>query len=292
MELYQLQYFLEAARQRNFTRAAARLHLAQAALSEQIRKLESELGAPLFHRGRRESVLTAAGELLRTHAEGLLERADAARHAVEALVGLRAGRLVIGSIPSVSASLLPAAVAAFRQQYPLVELVLSEGTSEAVIEGVENGRVELGIIQSPAGGGAVEERLLLTESFVLLAARTHPVAAQRSVSLRTLAAEPFVFFKGRARESALAACRGAGFEPRMACESGELETVRALVAAGLGVALLPELAARRAAPECVLIRLRAPKVERQLLVVKRRGHALSPAADEFETLLRGVKISK
>ena len=77
MELYQLEYFLEAARQRNFTRAAARLNLAQTALSEQIRKLESELGTPLFHRGHRESVLTAAGDTLRSHAEALLERAHA-----------------------------------------------------------------------------------------------------------------------------------------------------------------------------------------------------------------------
>src|SRR6476469_9702574 len=103
MELYQLQYFLEAARQRNFTRAAAQLNLAQAPLSEQIRKLEDELGTSLFQRGRRESVLTAAGETLRVHAEGLLERAEAARCAVQELVGLRRGRRTIGAIPSVSA---------------------------------------------------------------------------------------------------------------------------------------------------------------------------------------------
>jgi DNA-binding transcriptional LysR family regulator len=292
MELYQLQYFLEVARQRNFTRAAERLHLAQAALSEQIRKLEEELATPLFQRGRRESTLTAAGETLRTHAEALLERAAAARQAVQELVGLRSGRLVIGAIPSVSAGLLPAAVTAFRKRHPQVELVIAEGTSESVAEGVESGRVEMGVIQHPTPAGPFDERTLLTEPFVILAGPQHAIARQRSVSLRELAGETFVFFKGRARESALAACRAEGFEPRLACESGELETVRALVAAGLGLAILPELAAQRARPACALVRIKEPNVERKLVIVTRRGHAPSPAATEFETLLRGERGRK
>lgn len=285
MELYQLRYFLEAARQRNFTRAAARLHLAQAALSEQIRNLEAELGVVLFHRGRRESTLTAAGEILVTHAELLLEQADAARCAVQELVGLRGGRLAVGAIPSVSAGLLPAPVAAFRQRHPQVELVLAEGTTDTVAEWVESGRVALGIIQLPSSGGKFDERLLLTEPFVILAAPDHPIASRRHVDLAKLSAEPFVFYKGRARDTALSACRAAGFEPRIACESGELNAVHALVAAGLGLALLPELAARRAAPACALVRLRAPKVERSLAILTRRGHQPSPAAEAFQALL-------
>ncbi len=285
MELYQLRYFLEAARQRNFTRAAARLHLAQAALSEQIKKLEADLGVVLFDRGRRESTLTAAGEVLAAHAVGLLEQADHTRRAVQELVGLRGGRLSIGAIPSVSAGLLPASVAVFRQRHPQVELVLAEGTSDSISEWVESGRVALGIIQLPSSGGRFDERLLLTESFILLAAPSHPVAKRRSVTLASLAGEPFVFYKGRARDTALSACRAAGFEPRITCESGELNAVHALVAAGLGLALLPELAARGAAPACALIRLRAPKIERRLALLTRRGHQPSPAAQAFEELL-------
>lgn len=288
MELYQLRYFLEIARQRNFTRAAEKLHLAQAALSEQMRKLESELGTTLIQRGRRESTLTAAGETLRSHAEALLERAEVAQEAVQALVGLRGGRLVIGAIPSVSAGLLPKILAAFRHDYPKVELVIAEGTSEEISEGVENGRIELGIIQHPSTGGLLEERLLLVEPFALLVPPRHALAKRKHVDLKSVAEESFVFFKGRARASALAACRAAGFEPRMACESGELETVRALVAAGLGLALLPQLAARRATPACALVRVRTPKVERSLVTITRRTHTLSPAAARFETMLREV----
>ena len=287
MELYQLEYFLEAARQRNFTRAAAHLHLAQAALSEQMRKLEDELGAPLFNRGRRETVLTAAGEILRLHAEALLDRADAAKRAVHDLIGLRGGRLAIGAIPSVSACLLPAAITAFRKLHPLVELALFEGTSEAVAHWVESGRVEFGIVQLPTTSGSFDEQPLFTEPFVALVPKAHPAAKQRNLSLAKLADEPFVFYKGRARDTALAACRSAGFEPRIACESSELETIRSLVAAGLGIAILPQLATRNPTPNCVAVRLRGDPVEREVAVLSRSGHTASPSAAVFREMLTG-----
>lgn len=285
MELYQLEYFLEAARQRNFTRAAAHLHLAQAALSAQIRNLEAELGTPLFNRGRRETVLTAAGETLRQHAEALLERADAAKRAVHDLIGLRGGRLTIGAIPSVSACLLPAVIASFRKRYPLVELALFEGTSEAVAQWVESGRVEFGIVQLPATSGSFEERPLFTEPFVALVAKSNPVAKQKAISLANLADEPFILYKGRARDTALTACRAAGFEPRIACESGELETIRSLVAAGLGIAILPQLATRQPTAACAVLHLCDNPVKRQVALLSRSRHTASPSATVFRKLL-------
>jgi len=285
MELYQLEYFLETARQRNFTRAAANLNLAQTALSEQIRKLETELGAQLFHRGRRGSLLTPAGETLRTHAEGLLERAQAARAAVQDLVGLRSGRLSIGSIPSASACLLPRAIAAFRKRHPLVELAVYEGTSEAVAQWVENGRVEFGLVQLPAAAGRFEEKIILAEAFVLLAKRSNPAAKINHLHLSDLRSEPFVLYKGRARDTALSACRAAGFEPRIACESSELETIRSLVSAGLGVALLPQLATRQATPGCVAIPLCGPPIERRVAILSRLGHSPTPGAAVFNEIL-------
>jgi DNA-binding transcriptional LysR family regulator len=286
MELYQLEYFLEAARQRNFTRAAAHLHLAQAALSEQIRKLESELGTPLFNRGRRETVLTSAGETLRQHAEALLERAEAAKRAVQDLISLRGGRLTIGAIPSVSACLLPAAIAAFRKLHLLVELALFEGTSEIVAQWVESGRVEFGIVQLPTGSGSFDEHPLFVEPFVVLISKNHSLAKQKTIALAKLADEPFILYKGRARDTALTACRTAGFEPRIACESSELETIRSLVAAGLGIAILPQLATRQATPGCAVVRLRDDPVERQVALLTRTGHSTSPSAAAFREILK------
>jgi DNA-binding transcriptional LysR family regulator len=285
MELYQLRYFLEAAKQQNFTRAAERLNLAQAALSEQMRKLEDELGTSLFHRGRRETRLTAAGETLVGHAEGLIERADAAIKAVQDLVGLRGGRLLIGTIPSASACLLPAAIGVFRKRHPLVELALLEGTSEQIAQWVQSGRVELGIVQLPTAASGFDEQILLNEPFIALVSKSHPAAKQRRVGLSKFSQESFILYKGRARDTALNACRKAGFEPRIACESGELETIRALVAAGLGVAILPELAGRLAGSQCVALRLQGDAVERQVALLSRAGQKLSPGAAVFREIL-------
>lgn len=285
MELYQLEYFLEAARQRSFTRASERLHLAQAALSEQMRKLETELGTPLFHRGRRETVLTPAGETLRIHAEELVDRAKAAHQAVKDFIGLRGGRLSIGAIPSVSACLLPASIATFRKRHPLVELSLHEGTSEEVARWVESGRVEVGIVQHPTMNGSFEESLLFTEPFLLLLPKGHAAANQRSLSLSKFAHESFVFYKGRAHDTAITACRAAGFEPRIACESSELDTVRSLVAAGLGVALLPQLAVRQRTKGCAVVSLQGESVHRKVVLLSRAGHEASPSAAAFRTML-------
>jgi DNA-binding transcriptional LysR family regulator len=285
MELYQLEYFLEAARQRSFTRAAEKLHLAQAAMSEQMRKLESEVGTSLFNRGRRETILTAAGETLRPHAEALLERADLAKRDIQHLIGLRGGRLTIGAIPSVSACLLPSAIAAFRKLHPHVELALFEGTSETVAHWVESGRVEFGIVQLPTSGGSFDEHPLFTEPFVVLISKSHPLAKQKTISLAKLADEPFILYKGRARDTALTACHAAGFEPRVACESSELETIRSLVAAGLGIAILPQLATRQPSTGCTVAGLRDNPVDRQVALLSRSGHALSPSAFVFREIL-------
>lgn len=286
MELYQLEYFLEAARQKHFTRAAARLNLAQAALSEQIRKLEVELGTPLFQRGRRESVLTAAGETLREHAEALVEREAAARRAVAEVVGLRGGRVTLGTVPSVGACVLPGVVEAFRERHPLVELVLFEGTSELVAQWVESGRVEFGLVQMPASHGNFETESLLKEPFVLLVAEGHVFSGRSKVGLEECSREAFLLYKGRVRETALSACRGAGFEPRIACETSELETLCRLVAAGLGCALLPRLAAPLAGGGCVPVAVGGPPIEREIVFLTRAGWSQSPAALELRRLVR------
>jgi DNA-binding transcriptional LysR family regulator len=285
MELYQLEYFLEAARQQNFTRAAQRLNLAQAALSEQIRKLEADLGTTLFNRGRRETTLTAAGETLRQHAESLLTQAATARRAVQDLIQMKSGRLVIAAIPSVSACVLPSAIIAFRKKHQQIELALLEGTSENVAQWVESGHADIGIVQLPSQKGPFVETLLFEEPFVILAPETHALASKRRVKLCDLADEPFVFYKGRARDAALAACREAGFEPRIACESSELETIRSLVAAHLGLALLPALATRTPSINCTVVRLTDDPVKRQVALLHRSDKALSPSAAAFRALL-------
>jgi DNA-binding transcriptional LysR family regulator len=285
MELYQLEYFLEAARQKGFTRAAEHLHLAQAALSEQMRKLEAELGTALFHRGRRETTLTPAGELLRQHAELLLRQAAEAKRAVADLVNLHAGRLTIGSIPSVSASRLPAAITTFRKKHPKIELRLLEGTSQTISQWVESGQVDLGIVQLPVASASLATTSWFSEGFSVLLPQRHVLAAGKPLRLRQLAEESFIFYKGRARDVVFTACVAEGFEPRVACESEELETIRSLVAVGLGIAVLPDLANRTAVKNTFIQALAEPTLRREVALLERRDAPLAPAAAEMKQLL-------
>jgi DNA-binding transcriptional LysR family regulator len=288
MELYQLGYFIEIARQRSFTRAAERLHMAQPALSQQMKNLESELGTALFIRGRKEIQLTAAGKAFLPRAEALLTQAEAAKAIVSDVAQLRGGKLIIAAIPSVSACLLPEVIRSFSRLHDKVELQLIEDSSERVAENVESGLADIGFLQLPASKSAFETRTIISEPFVLLVAKSHPLVKQKEVALKQLAAESFIFYKGRARDTALEACRKAGFEPRIACESGELETVRALVAAGLGLAVVPQLAAGNLPKTIQAITIREPKMHRQIAAVWQKGSVLSPAA---HALLKLVSLT-
>ncbi len=285
MELYQLGYFIEIARQRSFTRAAERLHMAQPALSQQMKNLESELGTALFIRGRKEIQLTAAGKAFLPRAEALLTQAEAAKAIVSDVAQLRGGKLIIAAIPSVSACLLPEVIRSFSRQHEQVELQLIEDSSERVSENVESGLADIGFLQLPASKSAFETRTIISEPFVLLVAKSHSLVKQKEVALKQLATESFIFYKGRARDTALEACRKAGFEPRIACESGELETVRALVAAGLGLAVVPQLATGNLPKTIQAITIREPKMQRQIAAVWQKGSVLSPAANALLELV-------
>lgn len=290
MELYQVAYFVEVARQRGFTRAAERLRIAQPALSQQIRKLEEELGTALLIRGRRESVLTAAGEAFLTQAEALLAMAETAKQTVAEVAQLKRGRLVIATVPTLSACWLPEVIRRFRERYPRIELTLREESSEVVAEWVELRTAEIGFLQLPVEGNLFRVREVIREPFVVVVPSGHPLAERQQVRLGELAREAFVFYKGRVKSVALDACRLAGFSPRVVCETGELETVRALVRAGLGIALLPQLAVQEPDAGLRTLKLQGRRLERRLGLIGRQDAKWSAAAKAFvdcmDTVLR------
>lgn len=281
MELFQLRYFLAIARHRNFTRAAESLGLAQPALSQQMRQLEAQLGARLLDRGRRETTLTAAGEALFERAQTLLNDAQAARQAVADVTALRAGRLVIAAINSISGRWLPTRIRRFRDRHPGIELSLKVGRSDEVAGLVASGAAELGFLQLPADREQFRVRKLFCEEFHALVPTTHPLADESTVTLADVRREPFVLYQGRARAVVLEACAKAGFSPRVACESGELDTVRELVSAGLGIAVLPRLAIDTDRSGSRAVPLSRPRLRRQIGWIARRRGALSAAAEEM-----------
>lgn len=285
MELHQLRYFVTVVREGTFTRAAERLYLTQPSLSEQIRKLESELGSPLFERLGRTLALTDAGKAFLPHAERILFEVEQARLRIQEVRGLRRGRVAIGVLPSPGARLLPRFLAEFRHQHPGVEVVLREENQSALFEEmVHDGELDLAIIRFPKRRPDLESRFLLREPMVLVLPPGHRLVGRRGVTLAELALEPFVHMKAGygLRELFEDVCRKAGFEPRIVVETSQLGSVMGLVLAGVGITVVPQMAAPS---EGRRIPIRDPYAYRDLGVVWRQGQALSPASAAFLEML-------
>ncbi|MFD9691931.1 LysR family transcriptional regulator [Kitasatospora sp. NPDC059088] len=252
MQLQQLRYFLAVAETRHFTRAAEAEHVAQPSLSQQIRSLERELGAELFHRTRGNIALTDAGDALLPLARRILADTESARLAVQETVQLRRGRVRLGAPPSLCTSLVPDVLRVFRDRYPGVALGVREGGSRDLVRWLAAGELDLALIITPTSGEAAPALAvteLLHEALVLVSAEPPGGGRRprRTVRVAELDGRPLVMFREGydVREAALAACRAAGFEPEFAVEGGEMDAVLGFVRAGLGPAVVPGMVAAR-----------------------------------------------
>src|SRR6266567_1611299 len=207
MELYQLQYFIEVARNRNFTRAAKRLDLATPALSLQIQKLEKELGIRLFNRGQKETLLTPAGETLFEKAQALLTMADSVKQSVAEVSDLRAGRLTLSFIPSVGAHWLPEILREFRSSFPCLNLLTHEETSLGVAALVEDATAELGFLELPTNNQLFEVKEIWNEPIYALLPADHPLATKKNIALNQLEKDQFVVTRGESEQQTIEACR-------------------------------------------------------------------------------------
>ena len=240
MELFQLRYFVHAARLGNFSRAAEAAHVSQPSLSVQIANLERDVGCVLFARRGRNVHLTDAGKALWEHAEKMLAQEEAARRAVREVAGLERGRLSVWTLPTPGQHLLPPLLGAFRRDYPGVEIFVREATpARAIAEAVSSGVADLGVVHLPCSTPGLNQHLLLREALALVVPEEHALCARSpsdAPQLKDLANEDFVWVpEGAGAEHPLyAACLEAGFAPRIACVSGSAQGMQALVAAGLG----------------------------------------------------------
>jgi LysR family transcriptional regulator, transcription activator of glutamate synthase operon len=292
VEVHQLAYFESVSRHLHFTRAAEELNVAQPSVSQQIRKLENELGTPLFHRMKRNVTLTEAGTLFLRHTRAILQQLEEARVEVQELSGLRKGTLAVGAPPSVGTHLFPRALAAFSRRHPGIALTFREAGSRTLLQLLEDGDLDLAVVIQPIRHPALETLPLLEEELLLAVPRAHALAqGRRRVRLAELASESFVLLREGAydlRDQTLAACRRAGFEPRVALDGGEMDSVLRFVAEGLGVAILPEMVLSDVDPRSgpVAVRLQAPRLSRSLVLARRRDRYFSAAAQEFMRVLR------
>lgn len=290
MELRLLRYVVQVALERNFSRAAAKLHIAQPSLSQQIAKLERELGVVLFHRGPGAVEPTHAGSVFVERARAILDLADLLAKEMDDLAHMRKGRLVVGSLPMTGAHLLPLVLPVFRSRHPAVDISLIEDTTLRLEERTFAGEVDVAFLTLPLTHAELEGEPVVEDEIWLAVPPDHPLAARAAASRRKrvdvaeLAREPFILLKqGQGfRNIAINLCRSAGFEPRVAFESGNIETVQSLVAAGMGVAFVPSMVARnrgdRFAPAFVRL---SGRPTRTIVLARRRDRYLSKAAEAF-----------
>ena len=287
MELHQLRYFLAVFREGTFSRAAETLSLAQPSLSEQIRKLESELGSDLFERTSRRLIPTPAAEALRPYAERMLADMVEARARVHDVAALQGGRVRLGVLPSLGAHLMPDAIADFQRRYPSVEMQLVEGVaSRTLAMMVEAGEIDIAVVRLEEPAPALNASLLLRDPMLALVPPDHPLAGRRRVWLSDLADEPFLTLKPGygLRTLMLRLLEQAGIHPRIVLEVSQLDFLRGLVQAGMGVTVLPELACSFG--EDTRVRIADRGSERELYLVSRAGSAPTPAVRAFTDIVR------
>jgi len=291
VELRQLIAFKEVATHSSFTAAAIHLHLTQSAVSQQIKALEDECRVTLFDRSGRLVRLTNAGQVLLTHVERILAQVENARVEMAEMAGGARGRCRLAALPSVAAYILPRALATFQQRYPAVEVQLMEAVQSQLLEWVQQGIVDFSIVALPVHDPHLQSTPLLHDEFVLVVPKDHIFADRRIVRLAELAMERFIFYPRGAggREQFIEACRQAGFEPQVAFESEDRETMLGLVAAGVGITFLPRIIAQHTRVDGpVTVDIVEPRLRREVGVVWRRNRYLPQAARNLITLLEDV----
>jgi len=288
MELHQLRYVAAVARTRNFSRAARESHVSQPSLSQQIQKLENELGERLFERTRREARLTPQGEAFLARALKILAEVDAAHRDVTNARGLVRGRLAIGILPTIAPYLLPPLVTAFTRKFPGVEIVVHEDTTSRLLGMAHAYEIDFAVASEPIRDARLEVRALFAEELLLALPPRHALTRKRTIRAADLATENLIVMKeGHCLgDQVLGFCERRDLSPRISFRSAQLETIQAFVYSGVGISLVPAMAAKAHRRQQPAYRsLSSPKPERQIVAVWPSQRILSRAAREFLLLL-------
>jgi DNA-binding transcriptional LysR family regulator len=283
MELRQLRYLVALAEERHFTRAAEREHIAQPAMSQQIRRLEQEAGLALVERTTRSVALTEAGEALVARARRILAEVEAASAELQSLSGLLSGHVMIGAIHTLGPIDLSIALGEFHRRHPGVELTVRDQSSGELAEMLRVDALDLAFLSVTEWieSHGIGLHQLVSEELVVIVPEAHALGGRRRVRMAELEGERFITYRegSRLRELLMSAAHAAGFEPLVALESNESALIRRLVARGLGVAILPRSDAP--GPGLSVVTLIEPALRRDITLAWRTGRRLTPAAAEF-----------
>jgi LysR family hydrogen peroxide-inducible transcriptional activator len=289
MELHQLRYFAAVADYQSFTRAAAHCLVSQPSLSQQIIKLERELGRPLFERLGRTVRLTEAGRALYGQAVAILGAVAEVKQRIEAATDAAHGTVTVGAIPTVAPYLLPPVLQRFTALHPGAEVAVVEHLTAFVLRGCLEGELDVGVVALPVAEELLQVEPLFTEELLLALPPRHRLERKRRVTLQDVSGEPFVLLNEMhcLGEHVLSFCKQQECLPAVSCRSAQLLTVQELVALGRGVSLIPAMATGAdRGKRCRYRSLTGRKPARTLAVVWHRHRYHSPLVKEFLDVLR------
>src|SRR6267378_2521277 len=287
MELHQLRYFCAVAETSSFSRAAEQSHVSQPSLSQQIIKLEEELGARMFDRLGRSVRLTELGKTFLPRARAVLRELEAAKGDVVERKDFIGGPVTVGIIPTVGPYFLPPVLTSFTRKFPQVRFTVIEEITPVLLDRLRAGAIDVAILALPIRGHEFESAPLLTERLFAALPKNHKFAKRSSLSLKHLRSEPFLLLRdGHCfRETAVAACDRARLHPQIVFESGQFSSLTSMVGAGMGVSIVPEMAIEKKS-QCRYIRIADDQAVRTIGAVVLRGRSLTRAHRAFLAHLR------
>lgn len=285
MELRQIKYFIEVAKREHVTEAANNLHVAQSAISRQITKLEDELGVDLFIRDGRRVRLTPIGEVFLKRMEYALQVIDDAKQVIHEYTDPEKGTINIGFASSLALYILPTIISAFRREYPSVNFNLVQGNYYELKELVSRGKANMALLAPvPTKDKQLIGKVLSTEHIVALLPLNHPRAKQKTLKLHQLRTENFIMFPENyiLRDMIIQACKQFGFSPNITFEGADIDAIKGLVSAGLGISLIPESTLVENLPRgTVRIPVTEPVVTRTVGIIIPEGRELLPTEKIF-----------
>jgi LysR family transcriptional regulator, hydrogen peroxide-inducible genes activator len=287
MELHQLRYFCAVAATGSFSRAAEHSHVAQPSLSQQILKLEDELGARLFDRLGRSVRLTDVGKAFLPRARAVLRELEAAKGDVVERKGSVAGSLTVGVIPTIAPYYLPPKLSSFTRQFPQARVTVVEEITPVLLDRLRASAVDVAILALPIRGHEFDNFALLTERLFAALPRNHSLVGRKTLALKDLRKEPFLLLRdGHCfRDTAVAACDRARLDPQIIFESGQFSSILSMVGTGMGVSIVPEMAIEKDS-RCRYVRIADDEATRTIGATVLRGRSLTRLHHAFLAHLR------